>query len=231
MRSRCAFTLIELLVVISIIALLISMLLPALGQARRAARTSQCLAQMRGLELAHWAYMTENNGFFVDVGFGHGGEADEEEIAWFNALQKQYGNKLVARSPADDSPHWPGGELTPSGKYRRTSYGINNALTRLKPSLLPGNYRRLDDVRRPSSTVHFVYMTHTGEFASADHPHMENWTLGAAAAAKHLQIDAHGGPANSPLSITNYGFLDGHASTLAFEEVWTNINVNKFRPD
>ena len=61
MSKRKAFTLIELLVVVSIIALLVSILVPALGRARDQAKRVACMSQLRGVGQALVMYAHEYN--------------------------------------------------------------------------------------------------------------------------------------------------------------------------
>lgn len=63
-QARHAFTLIELLVVISIIALLIAILLPALGAARQSTRKLQNSTQLRGIHQALVVFAQSNKGYY-----------------------------------------------------------------------------------------------------------------------------------------------------------------------
>lgn len=62
LNRRRAFTLVELLVVIGIIAVLIGILLPALGRAREAGNRTQCLSNMRQQFVAMTSYAAANRG-------------------------------------------------------------------------------------------------------------------------------------------------------------------------
>ncbi len=64
-RRSQAFTLIELLVVIAIIALLVGILLPALGQARRAAKTTICQANLKMFNTGFQNYSGEAKGLIA----------------------------------------------------------------------------------------------------------------------------------------------------------------------
>ena len=245
--QRSAFTIIELLVVIGIIGVLTGVMIPAISSARRTALATADLSNLRGLTVAHLAYINMNDERFVDVGLPHGSFANAQN-SFVERLRPYFGNSPIAlKSPLDQSPHWPleaGGDGEPVGNstpalYRRTSYGMNNYLSRTYSPLValdgPGaGADRLQQVQNPDRIVCFLLMAEQGSFASADHPHIEDWASSpdpAQTAASQVQINAIDRRTPGSGSQSNYAFVDGHVGTLQFEDVYRSMQENKFDPD
>lgn len=83
-RQRHGFTLIELLVVVAIIAILASLLLPALSAARSRALDTACMSQVKQLNLAVQSYAGEYDDYFVPAWSGLSGSAPAPY--WFDRL-------------------------------------------------------------------------------------------------------------------------------------------------
>jgi prepilin-type N-terminal cleavage/methylation domain-containing protein/prepilin-type processing-associated H-X9-DG protein len=245
-RSRRAFTLVELLAVVAIIASLVALLFPAASALRQRARTTACLSNLRSLQQASLAYSADSAGWLIDARLPHGGSDQGSDQSFVSVLAARgYCDTSLIRSPLDDSPHWAverGGDGVPvpnsNGRFRLTSYGLNNHLAReyspwagIDPALATD---RLSKVPNHARTVQLLLMTTTGEYAGADHPHVEGWGSGAQApllASSQVAVAAASQDKPSASSVSNWSFLDGHVESLPFDRVYLNAQRNLLDPN
>ena len=112
MKRRSHFTLIELLVVVAIIAILASLLLPALGAAREKTKTISCENQLHQIGLALMTYVMDN-GEYLPTPYAN---ASNSTWWFFGAGMDQYIGKQpgMSRMNMFMCPSWNGG-LTNSG--------------------------------------------------------------------------------------------------------------------
>ena len=106
LRHTSGFTLVELLVVIGIIALMVSILLPALNKARQQAASVACLARLRQIGLAVDQYRTTNKNWYPPAETTYHGSwaysgpsttanLEDKEARWFHYLKKYVGTYQI----------------------------------------------------------------------------------------------------------------------------------------
>ena len=193
------FTLIELLVVIAIVAILASLLLPAISQAKRRAQSVVCRNNLKQWSLAMQLYVTDNDDFLPPEGSPNG---ITPYRAWYVVLPV-----LVNVQPYQEMP-W------------RT-----NAAAPLTHSIFicPNNTNRSNG----NNLFHYCLNEHldeTGNFdrprkiSSIDHPAQMVWMFdNGKRAAVAQQNNVH---TNLHAKGAHFTFLDGHVAGFKSWEYW-----------
>lgn len=220
LRTRRGFTLIEVLIVIAIIAVLLSILFPALGEARRAAVRIACASNMRQIGIGLHMYADRNNGRMPESTHTAGGDM---ERTWIYTLAPYIGNVDTIRvCPAD-----------PNAKERieenGTSYVLNEYFVVPKNPAVATDVDclKLHQARRPSAAMLlFIISDRKGTATTEDHTHSRNWFKAPWASSwsrvcADISPGRHGGKVwDGTKGSSNYLFADGHVETISAADLW-----------
>ncbi len=216
-RGRFAFTLIELLVVIAVVAVLISLFVPALRGARAAALDTRCLANLRSIGQAVVLYANDNKEKYPISSHTSGSLASA--ASWLQSLQP-YGVVPADRFCSRD----------PDRATKSASYATNEHFEPLTPGLdfnpvtkkpLPGGrtraFTRLSDVPRPSGTIYAYEPNASGTVDHLVTHAFKNANAVAQAVAVRRHANA-GGDRIVNAGAAHYLFADGGARAWSWSD-------------
>ena len=195
------FTLIELLVVISIIALLISILLPALSAARDAAKSVQCLSGQRQVGLALYNYAMDNDDQIMPPREDNYDGVNGNLQFWNRTLTEEKYMDATVNSDAYQCPAWPASDSSSITTYAlRTnpSSHASNSNTDYREGYELREIRRLDHFGLIFDSYH---IDNGGAYGGLQYGYIEPGTN------KYLHLRHNGA--------INVAFADGHAATMS----------------
>lgn len=199
----------ELLVVIAIIALLMGILIPALGRARQQGKKIACLSNMRQIGIALQAYLIDNDNRLPPSSC----VLSDPNGYWLRILTKYTREGLLFRCPSDtakDFVDWDKPLGPDIDDLRWSSFALNSLLDP-HCAFDGGRYNNVINIRRPT---YCIYVSESpSSWTKYDHTHPETW--GSLDQARgQVAWDRHSGA-------SNYLFVDGHAENLKIEQTWS----------